>query len=586
MKFTLNDLKEFLITDYTAAEIADKLTCLGHEIEELTNKADNYHGFIIAEIIEAIPHPEADKLRLCKVNNGTRILDVVCGAPNARVGIKVILAQIGAIVPANKMVIKESKIRGAKSEGMLCSNEELGFSGDSAGIIELPGDAPVGATIIDYFKLDDPFFKVSITPNRGDVLSIYGIARDLAAGKFGELKEIKYPEIIANITNKFKVENHSPNCKYIAFRYFENVKNCESPLWLKNSLERVGLKSISALVDITNYVCHRYGRPSHIYDADKLHGNITIRNAFANEKFNALNEKEYLLRDSDLVIADSEKALAIAGIIGGENSKCDMETTNILLEAAVFDSKVTALSGRAHYINTDSRYRFDRGIDHNFTRKSVDIISQMILDICGGNISEVIYAGNEIVANYKLHFDFAKQKSLTGIDIPEIEAKNILEDLGFKVHPGFELEVPSWRHDISISEDIVEEITRIYGYDKLTTEPLPRSTNLPLLCLNLAQRRSIEVKRMIASQGFYEVVTWSFMERDKASVFSETSDDLEIANPINVDLNYMRPSIIPNLLSAFCKNLVRGITSLALFEVGPIFIDQSTEFEAITGLRV
>ncbi len=611
MKFTLSWLKQFLETSSTVTEIAEALTAIGLEVEEVIDKAAELQKFEVAYIASTKPHSSADKLKLCDVETKSGMRQIVCGASNARAGIKVVLANIGIEIPNGKFKIKESIIRGEKSCGMLCSEEELLLASESEGIIELSEDAVVGENFTKYYGLDDPIFVINVTPNRGDALGVYGIARDLAAKGIGTLKELEIPEIKSTFTSKMKLNvQDKAACPLFTFREIRNLKNKPSPDWLRKLLKNVGVKTISSLVDVTNYISYSFGQPMHAYDADKIKGGISVarhcekrsdeaisgqqkeiaaaalqpRNDVA--KFHALNGKEYLLTENDLAIKDESGIQGLAGVIGGAKSSCTDSTTNIILEAACFNAKMVAASGRRFQIDTDARYRNERNIDRNFTEKALDIATNLILSICGnGEVSEVVKFGEKEPQKKTLDFSAYYLEKITGIklNIKEIEA--ILNELGFITDVKGEIIkviAPSWRHDITILEDIAEEIARIYGYDKIESIKLPEldQDNNKLR----EHKRISSFKRILASKGYDEVVTNSFMSSEDAKLFAELKEELFLLNPISIGDNYMRPTILPNLLSIVSKNLARSIKDMAFFEIGPSFIDLNTEATYLTAI--
>lgn len=611
MKFTLSWLKQFLETSSTVTEIAEALTAIGLEVEEVIDKAAELQKFEVAYIASTKPHPSADKLKLCDVETKSGMRQIVCGASNARTGIKVVLANIGIEIPNGKFKIKESIIRGEKSCGMLCSEEELLLASESEGIIELSEDAVVGENFTKYYGLDDPIFVINVTPNRDDALGVYGIARDLAAKGIGTLKELEIPEIKSTFTSKMKLNvQDKAACPLFTFREIRNLKNKPSPDWLRKLLKNVGVKTISSLVDVTNYISYSFGQPMHAYDADKIKGGISVarhcekrsdeaisgqqkeiaaaalqpRNDVA--KFHALNGKEYLLTENDLAIKDESGIQGLAGVIGGAKSSCTDSTTNIILEAACFNAKMVAASGRRFQIDTDARYRNERNIDRNFTEKALDIATNLILSICGnGEVSEVVKFGEKEPQKKPLDFSAYYLEKITGIklNIKEIEA--ILNELGFITDVKGEIIkviAPSWRHDITILEDIAEEIARIYGYDKIESIKLPEldQDNNKLR----EHKRISSFKRILASKGYDEVVTNSFMSSEDAKLFAELKEELFLLNPISIGDNYMRPTILPNLLSIVSKNLARSIKDMAFFEIGPSFIDLNTEATYLTAI--
>jgi phenylalanyl-tRNA synthetase beta chain len=588
MKFTLNWLKQHLETTATLDQIVEKLTALGLEVECVVDNAAALSPFQIAHILEAIPHPDADKLRVCKVQTGQGQLQIVCGASNARAGINVVLAPVGSVIPANGMVIKASKIRGVESNGMLCSAEELGLATESEGIIEMPAcNDNIAKKYADIAGLDDPMIEIAITPNRGDCLGVYGIARDLAAAGLGKLKPLAADKISGKFKSPINVKiEDEKECPMFVGRYFKNVKNGQSPEWLQKRLTAIGLKPISTLVDITNYINFEFGRPLHVYDAKKLSGDLSVRDSKAGEKLAGLNDNEYALESGMTVIADSKSPQALGGIIGGAVSGCSDDTSEVFLEIALFNPDSVAKAGRKLDIITDSRYRFERNVDPAFVLPAAEIASRMILELCGGEASELVIAGAEPKWQREIDFDFSFVKKRGGIDISESESKKILESLGFKIS-GKKVSVPSWRSDVAIKEDLVEEIIRIYGYDNLPLLELPAAQNNFEAVLTAAQKRASNVRRKLATTGMVEAVTWSFMKNSTAKLFGANNSALILQNPISSDMDTMRPSILPNLIEAIGKNAARGFDNLALFEIGLIFEDVKPEGQRqmVTGVR-
>ena len=573
MRFTISWLKKFLDTDASIEQIANTLTMTGLEVEDIEDAASKLGAFEVAEIIAADQHPDADKLKVCTVQTKSDTLQIVCGAPNARAGIKVVLAKIGTIIPSGNFKIKQSKIRGVESFGMMCSADELGVGKDSGGIIELPDEAIIGEPFAKYMGLDDPVIHIIITPNSPDALGVYGIARDLAASGIGTLKELQTPKPDEKFTTNYTLSvQNSDACPLFAIRQIKNLENKESPTWLKNLLESIGVGSISALVDVTNYISYSFGQPMHVYDAAKISGGLIADVLTQDEPFKALNEKEYNLKSGDIVIRDNSEIHGLAGIIGGENSSCSDRTNSVILEAAIFESNHIAKSGRRVMIDTDSRYRFERNVDQEFTLKALDFATDLITSICGGDASKAIIAGEEKMQERSIDFPIDFLQSRAGIELDTAEIANILEKLGFKCSLNGQLIkiiIPSWRYDVSIKEDIVEEIVRIYGYDKLPETPLPFVNTMRIIPRD--QRRISDIKRIFAGAGYDEVVTWSFMDSSKAKLFTEIKNELTLQNPISSDLDYMRPSILPNLLQVANNNINRSFHDLSLFEIGPIF---------------
>lgn len=589
MKFTLNWLKQFLETDANLQEISEKLTAIGLEVEEITDKTSDLADFKIAQIMDAQPHPDADKLRVCKVNTGEEQIQIVCGAPNARAGINVVLAPVGSIIPTNGMKIRASKIRGVESFGMLCSAAELGLGTDSDGIIEMPvSNDNIAQNYAKIAGLDDPIIEIAITPNRGDCLGVYGIARDLAAAGLGTLKPLDIPqnsgdfksEIAVNIADKTE-------CPLFVGRHFKNLKNAQSPDWLQNRLNAIGIKPKSALVDITNYITFEFGRPLHVYDAKKIDGALDIRSAKAGEKFTSLEDKEYNLNEKITVVADNSQAQAIGGVIGGAASGCTDSSDEIFLEVALFNPISVANSGRKLDIITDSRYRFERSVDSQFVMDAAEITTKMILDICGGTTSELVISGKVPEFNKQINFDFDYVKARSGVDISQEQSSEILTSLGFIVD-GNIITVPSWRSDVEGKADIVEEIIRIFGFENIPSLKLPESsTNDFTPVLSSAQKRVSNARRSLASRSMVEAISWSFMKSDKAEFFGKLQDSLRLQNPISHDLDCMRPSILPNLIDAVARNNARGVENLAFFEIGLIFESTKPEGQrqVLAGLR-
>ena len=586
MKFTLKWLKSFLDTNHSAIEIADRLNSIGFEVEGIIDRSSEIAPFQVAEIISAEKHPSADKLRVCRVLTKDGEKQIVCGAPNARAGIKVVLAPIGTIIPNGKFTIKEAEIRGIKSVGMMCSLDELLIFGNSDGIIELPLDAKIGDNVAQYFGLDDPVIEISVTPNRGDALGVYGIARDLAAAGAGKLIPVDISsngEIKASACkNSEAVVKYSP---LFILREISGLKNIESPLWLKHYLQNIGVGSISAIVDITNYICHGFGRPMHAYDKTKLSGNLKVTKAEDGEKFKSLSDKEYTLSAEDIVIRDDKSVQALAGIIGGMDSACDDNTVSIVLESALFDKDSITKTGRRLGIDTDSRYRFERHTDPMMVIPAMEVATKMILEICGGKSSAMQVFGLDPVSINQHEYITITSNDIEralGVKIDLILVQNILENLGFKVEFSsnqIKALAPSWRYDISIKEDLIEEIVRIYGFENIPSIEIPGTVNFRLMKQSLS--RSILAKRVMAASGFDELVTFSFMKSKDAGNFAINQDALTLQNPISSELDYMRPSIIPNLLDAIVKNHARSIYDLAFFEVGPIFEGAGREDEQL-----
>ncbi|QEX20329.1 phenylalanine--tRNA ligase beta subunit [Hypericibacter adhaerens] len=597
MKFTLGWLKDHLDTNADAAAIADRLTKLGLEVESVEDRSRDLAPFRVAYVVEAKPHPNADRLRVCMIDVGEGApIQVVCGAPNARTGMKGVFAPAGSHIPGTGLDLKKGNIRGVDSNGMLCSAREMGLGQDHDGIIELPADAPVGQPFAKVMGLDDPLFDIAITADRADCLGVRGIARDLAAAGLGKLKPFAVETIAGSFDSPVRWQRDLPAnaqdaCPYVVGRYFRNVKNGPSPQWLKDRLVAIGLRPISALVDITNYVTFDLGRPLHVFDADKLDGDPTMRFARTGEEILALDGRSYRLEGDMTVIADRKAVHGIGGIMGGEHSGCTPDTKNVFLEVALFDPKRTAATGRRLGIESDARYRFERGLDPVSAEWGAEIAAKLVRELCGGEASRVVSAGAMPEWRRKLSLRTSRIFALGGLDLPVAESKRILEALGCEVTgDGQTLAVtpPSWRADIEGEADLVEEVVRVKGFDEVPAVPLERETPLPEPAVTLGQRRAQQAKRILASRGLLEAVTYSFTSSAAASFFGGVKPELMLANPISADLDVMRPSILPNLVMAAARNAARGLSDLGLFEVGPQYADATPEGQALvaTGLRV
>lgn len=591
MKFPLSLLKRFLITEATLEEISATLTRIGLEVESIEDKASALKPFEVAEILEAEPHPQADKLRVCKVNTAAGVQQIVCGASNARAGIKVVLAPIGSVIPTNGLTIKKSAIRGVESNGMLCSAAELGLGIDGNGIIELAADAPVGQSIVELMKLNDPVIDIAITANRADCMGVYGVARDLAAAGLGKLKPLCVPEIKTDAPCAITIQiEDTDGCPAFLGRTIRGVKNGASPQWLQDALTKAGMRPISALVDITNYFTLAFGRPLHVYDLAKVSGSITARRALEGETLEALNEKTYTLAPRDCVIADNARVLGLGGIMGGSHSGVTESTTDILLEVALFNPLRIAQSGRALQIDSDARTRFERGVDPAFVEIAAAHATDLILELCGGTASETTLAGAIPTLQKKINFSADAVNILGGTNIHAPRMKEILESLGFVFH-GSEVTVPSWRHDVSQQADLAEEVLRIEGLDAIPATPLPKPTHIVRSTLTPAQARLATIRRTIASRGYKETYGWGFCSQVQAKQFGGQPEALELLNPISSELSVMRPNLLPHLLTAVAANAARGEKDLALFEQGAVFAglkpeDQKTIAAGVrSGLR-
>ncbi|MSO72518.1 MAG: phenylalanine--tRNA ligase subunit beta [Rhodospirillaceae bacterium] len=577
MKFTLSWLKSHLETTATLGEIGAKLTSVGLEVENIEDPGAGLVGLIVAQIAHAKQHPNADRLRLCTVDTGAETIQVVCGAPNARAGLKVVLARPGVTIPSSGEVLKKGSIRGIESQGMLCSMRELKLGEDHDGIIELPADATVGAPVAGVLDFD-PVIEINLTPNRVDALGVRGVARDLAAAGLGKLKAINDAPVPGRFVSPRKVKMALPadqahKCPQFVGRMIRSVKNTESPPWLKARLTAAGLRPISAIVDVTQFLTIDLGRPLHAFDDAKLTGDMGPRLAAPGETLAALNGKTYTLDAEMVVIADQASAAGIGGIMGGEPSSVTETTTSIFLESALFDPRNMSATGRKLQINSDARYCFERGVDPTSPVTGAEIATRMILEICGGEASELIIGGTAPDFSRVIAFNPARVKSLGGVEMPGAEIKSILERLGFGVAAAGEVwkvTPPSWRADVEGWQDLVEEVLRIHGYDNIPPIPLPRAP-MPKVALSPQQRQVAFTRRSLAMRGLNETTTWSFLAGAQAELFRGEAPRVAIANPISSDLDVLRPSLIPNLAAAAGRNAARGLHDCGLFEVGPRF---------------
>jgi phenylalanyl-tRNA synthetase beta chain len=580
MKFPLSWLKDHLETYADAATIADKLTSIGLEVESVEDAGARLKDFIVGYVVLAEKHPNADRLRRCLVDTGTgEPVQVVCGAPNAHTGMKGVFARAGVVIPVSGDVLKVGTIRGVESHGMLCSGRELMLSDDHEGIIELPESAVVGAPAASALGLNDPVIDVAITPNRGDCTSVWGIARDLAAAGLGKLKtpEVKpvagkYP-CPKTISLNFPPEAKSA-CPMFAGRLIKGVKNGPSPKWVQDRLKAIGLRPISALVDVTNLIAHDRGRPLHVFDADKLTGNMQARLAKDGEQLLALDDKTYALDSQMCVIADDAAARGIAGVMGGEDTGCTDATTNVFIESALFDAVRTAATGRKLQLTSDARYRFERGVDPAFVVPGLELATHLILEWCGGEPSEIVVAGAAPARRGAIEFPLSAVGRIGGLDVPESQATGILVGLGFAVDgKGNVIRVtpPSWRSDIDGSADLVEEIVRIYGLEHVPSVPMSRPNAIARPVLTSSQKRTRLVRRALATRGFNETISYSFIPRAQAALFGGGDDARQLENPIAADMDAMRPSPLPSLLTAAQRNQSRGFSDLMLFEIGAGF---------------
>jgi len=576
MKFTLSWLKDHLDTDEPLEKLADRLTMIGLEVEGIEDQAKLLKPFSIAQIISAEQHPNADRLRVCKVDTGAgEPLQVVCGAPNARAGLKTVFAAPGTYIPAKDFTISVGSIRGVESQGMMCSAGELALPDGIDGIIELPADAPVGVSYADWAKLGDPVLDINLTPNRQDCTGVHGIARDLAAADMGKFKDPAIKPIKGEFPCPVNVIVEDEQlCPGFALRLVKGVKNGPSPEWLQKRLTAIGLRPINALVDITNFMTFDRARPLHVFDAAKVKGNLTVRRARNGETLLALDGRTYTLDDKNCVIADEHGVESLAGIMGGEASGCSEDTTDVLIESALWNEINIAQTGRKLGINTDARYRFERGVDPAFMVPGLDLATKLVLEFCGGTPSEAIVVGDRFGEDKIIDFPLAEVKRLACIDVSLVEIRLILQRLGFSLAgqgDTVKVAVPSWRSDIDGKADIVEEIVRIVGVDQVPMTPFPRGEAPRKPVLTLMQNRTRRAKRALAARGLVEAVTWSFISKPNAELFGGGQPELALANPIAADLSDMRPSLLPGLIAAAQANADRGTSDLALFEVGQIF---------------
>ena len=595
MKFSLSWLKEHLSGDADLALVTDTLTRVGLEVEHVEDKAHELAAFTVGHILEANRHPNADKLQVCRVDVGkAEALQVVCGAPNARAGLKVVFAAPGTVIPASGVKLGASEIRGVPSAGMLCSTRELGLGEDHDGIMELPADAPVGKPFAPVVGLDDPVIEIAVTPNRPDCLGVHGVARDLAAAEIGKLNDQPVSTVRGGYPCPMKVSfgfgGTEPLSPLFALRLVRGVKNGPSPEWLQRKLKSIGHKPINALVDVTNLLTFDRGRPLHVFDAAKVKGDLVVRRGRAGENFVALDGKTYSVDETMCVIADDAGVQSLAGIMGGAATGCDASTTDVLIESALWDPLNIARTGRALNIHSDARHRFERGVDPAFTLPGLDLATRLIVEICGGDASEVVIAGEVPERDLIIDFPVSEVKRLAGLTVTPAEVKAPLSLLGFWVSGHGEtlkVAVPSWRPDVEGKADIVEEVVRIIGLDRVEATPLPTGALVGGEKLSLAQRRARNARRTLAARGMVEAVTWSFVSQTSAQAFGGGGAELALANPIAADLSDMRPSLLPGLLAAVQRNADRGVPDVAMFEVGQTFLGDRPQDQRMSaaGLR-
>ncbi len=617
MKFSLSWLRDHLETTASLAEIAQTLSAIGLEVENVDDRARALAPFRIARVIEAAPHPDADRLRACRVETGEGgAVSVVCGAPNARTGLKTVFAPPGSLIPGTGITLKTGRIRGVESAGMLLSLREMGLGEDHAGIVELPDDAPVGASYAEWAGLDDAVIEIAVTPNRGDALAVRGIARDLAAAGLGRLKQWSAPAVPARFPSPLAWRIDWPEaCPFVLGRSFRGLRNGPSPDWLAARLRAIGLRPINALVDITNFFTFDIGRPLHVFDIKKITGPEMVLRRGTGEVLQALNNREYRLEREDCVIADAAAARSLAGIMGGVESGCDHETTEMFLECALFDPVRIAQSGRRLQIHSDARARFERGIDPALMPEAVEAASRMILDLCGGEASELVSAGAMPRWQRRASLRLSRLREFGGVEIAPETAITRLEALGFTLaaREGERLSfaVPSWRNDIAAAgaldfaptiapdyaarlamrvaeiepeADLIEEVLRLGGLDAVPSVSLPRTAALPGPALTQAGARAALVRRVLAARGLLECVSFSFMARDEAARFGAAPASLRLLNPIAADLDQLRPTPLAALVPALARNLARAAGEVMLFEIGPGFAADGA-VEIATGLR-
>ena len=593
MKFTLSWLKEHLDTDEPVEKLADKLTMIGLEVESIEDKAKALAPFTIARVISAEQHPNADRLRVCMVDTGDggAPVQVVCGAPNARAGMVSVFSAPGTFIPGKNITLGIGTIRGVESRGMLCSEAELQLSENHDGIMELAADAPIGAAYAEWVGLGDPVLEINLTPNRPDCTGVHGIARDLSAADMGKFKDPAIRPVKGEFPCPVKLTVEDADlCPGFALRLVRGVRNGPSPEWLQKRLTSIGLRPINALVDITNFMTYDRARPLHVFDAAKVKGNLTVRRARDGETLKALDGRIYTLDSGVCVIADDHGVESLAGIMGGEASGCDENTTDVLIESALWNEINIAQTGRKLGINSDARYRFERGVDPAFMVPGLEMATRLVMEMCGGSPSENVVVGKAFGDDRVIDFPLAEVRRLAGIDVPFPEVKRILGHLGFMVAgsgPVVKVAVPSWRTDVHGKADIVEEIVRIVGVDKVPMTPFGRGEEPRKPVLTQIQLRTRRAKRTLAARGMVEAVTWSFISRPAAELFGGGASELALANPIASDLSDMRPSLLPGLVAAVQANGNRGFMDAALFEVGQIFKGDRPEDQltAASGVR-
>jgi phenylalanyl-tRNA synthetase beta chain len=570
MKFTLSWLKEHLATDASVDQVVDAMTMAGLEVEDVENPAAKLAAFSVAKVVEAHQHPNADRLRVCQVDTVDGRKEIVCGAPNARAGLTTIYAPLGAYVPGSGITLEARPVRGVVSNGMLCSAKELEIAEESDGILELSDELAVGTSAAAAFGLE-AVIDFEVTPNRADWLGVAGIARDLAAAGLGKLKDLSVKPVAGKFAEPIEIKVDGQACPAFAGRLIRGVRNGPSPEWLQQRLTSVGLRPINALVDVTNYLTHDRARPLHVYDAGKLTGGfIEARLGREGESVEALDGKTYPAGPEVCVIADGSGAIGLGGVMGGESTKVTEATTDVFIECALFDPITTAQTGRTLGLVSDAQYRFARGVDPGFVLPGLELATQLILEMCGGEASEIRLAGEIPAPPKPIEFDRTYVKKLAGLDLDRARIDGVLTTLGFELK-GEAVQPPSWRRDVEGKADLVEEVARIAGYDRLPAAPLPELEPPPGGVLTVRQGRMRTARRLMAARGYDEALTWSFMRRAWAELFGGGAPELVLTNPIASDLDCMRPTALGNLIEAAARNARRGFDDVALFEVGPIY---------------
>ena len=595
MKFTLAWLREHLEFNASTEELCEKLTSIGLEVESLKDPKKDLNNFVVSEITDVSPHPNADKLKICSVDNGKEILQIVCGAPNVYKKMKSVLANIGCTIKPEKndqFIIKKSKIRGVESFGMLCSEEELNLSDDSEGIIELSKDCKVGEKFSTYVSDENIEIEIAITPNRVDCAGVYGIARDLSAAGFGILKLRKANKVAVENKSSIKLKNTLQDsvCPQFLLREITHLKNRKSSSAIIKRFKGSGLKVISSLVDITNYITIDFCRPLHVFDLDKIQGNITIRLSEKGEEFLGLDEKNYSLDENMIVICDEKNIISLAGILGGKNTCCDDNTKNILVESAYFDPEIIASAGRKLNITSDARYRFERGIDPNSTEEGLELATKMIVESCGGRVGSIV--GNSNIAQLQNKVNVEKNffENVLGYPVKEKEVEEKLIKLGCKVktnNESIDVVPPSWRPDLKIKEDFVEEVGRLIGFEKIPNSSFELKNNFELEVTSFQQKLKRQIRELLVSRNIMEIITWSFSNKKWEESLNSKNNIIEIENPISSELSCLRTDLLGGLLNVVYKNNNKNIQNISVFEIGPVFIgtQPGSQVERLTIVR-